>query len=151
MLEYVLMYLFAAAPCFFGAYCFGAEMNFRLDLKDSFPRHLLNGFRLLVHDYFRLHCPWSWKVAKEHRLNNMREYLGSDGTCHDQLGHITSADCDNPEKQERIARLAFVSRTRFWASGMFKFFVAPVMVVVGILAAIFLDMAAYLRICKNKA
>lgn len=145
MLEYVLVYLTFASFCFFSIYCFSAEMNLRLD-GGSFSKYLLDGFRLLVYDYFGLYCPWSWKVAKEYRLIDMRNYLGNGGMHYNQLGYITSVDCDNPEKQEMIARLAFVSRKRFWALGTFNLLAAPIMIVVAIIAAILIDVVAYLRI-----
>ena len=120
-MEYVLWYLLLAIPCFLIAYCNGLNLNMRLP-------HIRDGFRLLVHDYLETYCPWSWKRARKHRLADMRIYLGVNGRCHDRLGHITTADCDDPEKQEAIARHTYMSRTRFWTNGVLHFLVAPILV-----------------------
>src|SRR3989344_2653238 len=108
-MEYVFWWFLLAIPCFFVAYCNGADMNFRLNspsYEEGFWKFYKNffsdGFRLLVHDYFGVYCPWSWERAKRHRLADMRTYLGADGRCHDRLGHITAGDCDNPAKQEAM-------------------------------------------------
>jgi len=122
-----------AIPCFFVVFCNSADINFRLNSPNDeagFWKFLKNffseGFLLLVHDYFGIYCPWSWKRAKNHRLADMRMYLGADGRCHDRLGHITAADCDNPAKQEEIARHAYISRTAHWTRGVFHFIIAPI-------------------------
>ena|SRR3989338_8209390 len=135
-MEYVFWWLVLATPCFFVVYCYGAHMNSRLDLANHnskiwrFRMSLFrDGFQLLVHDYFGVHCPWSWERAKKHRLADMRMYLGTDGRCHDHLGHITAADCDNPEKQEAIARYAYISRTKHWTSGLLRFPIAPILII----------------------
>ena len=132
-MEYVFWWFLLAIPCFFVAYCNGADMNFRLNspsYEEGFWKFYKNffsdGFRLLVHDYFGVYCPWSWERAKRHRLVDMRTYLGADGRCHDRLGHITAGDCDNPEKQEAIARHAYISRTKQWTGGAFNFLIAPI-------------------------
>jgi len=59
----------------------------------------------------------------------MKEYLGAEGRTHAVLGHITSADCDDPKMQEAIARHAYISRIRFWARGLFQFITAPISLV----------------------
>lgn len=132
-MEYMFWWLFLAVPCFFVAYCNGADMNFRLNSPnygDSFWKFYKNffreGFRLLIHDYFGIYCPWSWARAKKHRLADMRTYLGADGRYHDRLGHITAADCNNSEKQEAIARHTYISRTAHWTHGAFCFLIAPI-------------------------
>ena len=132
-MQYVFWWLLLAVPCFFVAYCNGAHMNLRIKSANSkygfwkFHKNLFHeGFRLLVHDYFEVYCPWSWKVAKNHRLADMRAYLCTYGCCHDQLGYISAADCDDPEKQEAIAYHTYMSRTRYWTQGIFHFFIAPV-------------------------
>ncbi|TSC68444.1 MAG: hypothetical protein G01um101456_653 [Parcubacteria group bacterium Gr01-1014_56] len=130
---YVFWWLIAAVPCFLLAYINGADLNFRLksvNYDDGFWKSSKNffseGFRLLIHDYFGVFCPWSWEVAKRHRLADMRTYLGADGKHHDTLGFITATDCDNAEKQEAIARQAYISRTKHWAHGVFLFLIAPI-------------------------
>lgn len=132
-MEYVFWWLFLAIPCFFVVYCNGADLNFRLNstnYDDGFLKFHKNffseGFRLFVHDYFGVYCPWSWERAKRHRLADMRTFLGASGRCHERLGHITVADCDNPEKQEAIARHTYISRTAHWTKGAFHFLVAPI-------------------------
>lgn len=132
-MEYVFLWLLLAIPCFFIAYCNGAGLNFRLkpvNYDDGFLKFYKNlfheGFRLLIRDYFGVYCPWSWERAKRYRLADMRTYLGVNGLCHNHLGHITAADCDNPEKQEEIARHTYISRTRHWIDGTFNFLIAPV-------------------------
>lgn len=141
-MEYVFLWLLLAIPCFFVAYCNGADLNFRLNSakhEDGFlklHRDFFNeGFRLLIHDYFGVYCPWSWERAKRHRLVDMRTFLGESGQCHERLGHITAADCDNPEKQEAIARHTYISRTAYWTSGVFHFLIAPIpssVIIIGI-------------------
>lgn len=141
-MEYVFWWLLLAIPCFFVAYCNGADMNFRLNagnIKDGFLKFhkdfFREGFRLLIHDYFGAYCPWSWERAKRHRLADMRIFLGESGKCHERLGHITATDCDNPEKQEAIARHTYISRTAHWTRGAFNFFIAPIpgsLIIIGI-------------------
>lgn len=132
-MQYVYWWLLMAVPCFFIAYCNGADINSRLSSlsnEDGFWKILKNffceGFRLLIHDYFGIYCPWSWERAKRYRLAEMRDYLGGEGCCHDRLGHITAADCDNPGKQEEIARHAFITRTAHWSRGVIHFVIAPI-------------------------
>ena len=132
-MDYVFWWLLLADPCFFVAYCNGADLNFRMhsaNSDDGFLKFHKNffaeGFRLLVHDYFGLYCPWSWERAKRHRLADMRTFLGEHGQCHERLGHITASDCDNPEKQEVIARYTHISRTAHWMRGAVHFLVAPI-------------------------
>ena len=131
---YFLGWLSIATLFYFHLYCNGADLNFRYknrpDLDDGFWKFhrdfYAEGARLWVHDYFRVHCPWNWETAKFHRLAHMRDYLGVEGACHEKLGHITAADCDDPLQQETIARGAFVSRSRFWLSAVGQFVIAPV-------------------------
>ena len=142
-MEYVFWWLLLAIPCFFVAYCNGVDWNLRtksVDYSDDFLKFYKNffseGFRLLVHDYLGVHCPWSWERAKKHRLADMRIILGENGRCHERLGHISAADCDNTEMQEDIARHTYISRTKHWAWGVFHFLIAPFsgsFIIIGIL------------------
>ncbi|MBI3336079.1 hypothetical protein HYZ98_00755 [Candidatus Peregrinibacteria bacterium] len=132
-MTYVLLWLLVAVPCFFVTYCNGADLNGRLITlkhKDGFWKFHKNffreGFRLLIHDYFGVYCPWSWARARRHRLADMRLLLGERGLHHDRLGHITAADCDNPDKQEAIARETYISRTAQWVRGVLHFLIAPI-------------------------
>jgi hypothetical protein len=94
------------------------------------------GFRLFIHDYFGVYCPWSWQRAKKYRLDNMRLFLGSQGQQHDRLGHITAKDCDDPDKQEEIARYTFISRQKHWVKGLLHYLISPipgVLILIGII------------------
>lgn len=129
-------------------------MNFRLNslnYKDGFWKFHKNffdeGFHLLTHDYFGVYCPWSWERAKRYRLADMRSFLGESGKYHEQLGHITAADCDNPEKQEIIARYAYISRMTHWARGVVHFIIAPIpgsFIIIGAAIVGVVDMRRYL-------
>lgn len=128
-MEYILWYLVLCIPCFFVAYCNGTDLKGRLPYNQdnlSFwkfhKKFFRDGFRLLVHDYFEVHCPWSWETAKKHRIRDMRIYCEY-GRDHKKLGHLTAADCDDQEKQEIIARNTYVSRARFWVNGFFHFLI----------------------------
>lgn len=133
-MEYVFWWLLFAIPCFFHMYCNGADLNFRLKsarrYEDGFWKFhkdfYSEGFRLLVHDHFGVYCPWSWERAKKYRLADMRVFLSENGRHHERLGHITAADCDNPEKQELIARYTYISRTAHWTKGLFQYVIAPI-------------------------
>lgn len=153
-MEYMFWWLLLAIPCFFVAYCNGADMDFRLNspcYEDGFWKFHKNffseGFHLLVHDYFGVYCPWSWERAKRHRLADMRIFLGESGRCHERLGHIIAADCDNPEKQEIIARHTYISRTAHWTRGVFHFIIAPIpgsFIIVGTAIAGVVELGRYL-------
>lgn len=146
-MRYVIWYALLAVPCFFVVYCNGADLNMRLPnvhYEKSFWKFYESffsaGFYLLVHDYLGVYCPWSWARARAHRLADMRVFLGTNGHCHDRLGHITAADCDDPGKQEEIAVNTYISRARFWTGGAINFLIAPVVglpVIAGIVADAF--------------
>jgi hypothetical protein len=147
-MEYVFWWLMLAVPCFFVLYCNGADFEARLKSVHSqddfwkFHKNLfIEGFHLLIYDYFGVYCPWSWEVAKQYRLADMRIYLGAGARHLAPLGRITLADCDNPEKQEEIARAAYISRTSHWARGAGNFLVAPIPGSLAIIALIIMGFA----------
>lgn len=149
-MQYIVWYLLLTAPCFFVAHCDGAHLNMRLVVDSTnfleFHKKLFrDGFRLLVHDYFEVHCPWSWETAQKYRLEDMRTYIGEYGRNHETLGHLMVADCDDPKKQELIARRAYVARTEFWIAGIlhFLFPIGGFVVVVGTL------IAGIVELCKH--
>lgn len=132
---YIFWWLILAVPCFFVAYCNGANMNYgRMKSANYdydgflsfYKKFFSEGFSLFVHDYFGMYCPWSWQRAKRYRLADMRTFLGERGQRHERLGNITAADCDNPEKQDGIARHAYISRTDHWLNGCALFLIAPI-------------------------
>ncbi len=136
-MKYALWWLVICIPCFFVAYCNGADLNFRLKSthesndfwefhKNFFREVFRGGFQLLLHDYFGVYCPWSWERARRYRLHDTREYLGDEGRDNETLGHITRADCDDSSKQEMIARCTYLSRARFWAGGAYNFLISPI-------------------------
>ena len=134
-MEYIAWYLLYATPCFFVAYCNGIHLHDRAGGSDSpdaqqrflpYYRNLYSqDLRMLMHDYFGVYCPWSWKVARKHRLVDMRQNLGVHGKHHAVLGHITVIDCLNPQRQEKIARHTFISRKIFWSRSFCYFLVSP--------------------------
>jgi len=150
-MEYALWWLTLAVPCFFYNYCSGAYESSRLSspsFDDSFWKFYTNffreGFHLLIHDYFGVYCPWSWKRAKRYRLADMRIKLGERGRHHDRLGHITATDCDNPKMQEAIARYTYISRTKQWLGGTIRFFFAPIIIIIFIILVL-LDIPAWIQ------
>lgn len=131
MFYYVVGWTVLIIFCFFYSYCNGADLNGRIHggsgVSGFWKFHRVffaEGFRLLLHDYFQLHCPWSWKTARKYRLAHMREFLGVSGKTNENLGHLTSADCDDPLRQEEIARGAFISRGQFWFRGVLQLLTA---------------------------
>lgn len=127
-------YFLCAIPCFFLCYTYDIHRRGRVSsvcIHDSggfwkFIRIFLRqGFGLLVHDYSRVHCPWSWVVSREHRLADMRKFLGPEGKNHQRLGQVKDIDCDDPKKQELIARRCYTTRTKFWLNGLKHFLIAP--------------------------
>lgn len=132
MMRYLFWYVLTAIPCFMIAYLYSAHSHGRLEHDDTgsgfwWSRGMLlhKGLQLFVHDYMEVYCPWSWEIAQKYRLADMHTYLGDNGRYHDILGHLTAADCHNSDKQEAIARHCYISRTRFWANGLFNFFISP--------------------------
>ena len=158
-MEYVLWWLFLAIPCFFVTYCNGADLDFRFNsarYEDGWWRFhrdfFSEGFRLLVHDYFGVYCPWSWERARRYRLADIRIYLGESWRYHGRLGYITGADCDNAEKQEAIARHTYIGRVRFWADGVYSFLISPIpgsLIIVGMVISGIVDLAQYLFMKKS--
>jgi hypothetical protein len=135
MLKLVLAYLLVAPLGFFLMYSCRVHKHKRAPYPCAhfagdgwkFTRIIFaQGGRMLVHDYARLHCPWSWKVARQYRLAELRALLADGAQEHILLGRITASDCDDPAKQERLARACYVSRTRFWLKGLVSLAVAPV-------------------------
>src|SRR3989338_2142172 len=140
---YVFGWLVLSYLCCFHLFCSGADMKFRMHsarIEDGFWKFhrdwYAEGFKLLTHDYFGVYCPWSWETAKQNRLADMRVYLGKDGRSHEVLGHITSVDCDDPAKQEAIARHSFISRRKHWIRGLSTCVFSPVWVPILIVLAI---------------
>lgn len=154
-MEYVFWWFLLAIPCFFHMYCNVADLNFRLRsvrYEDGFWKFHKDfysaGFSLLVHDYFGVYCPWSWERAKRYRLADIRIFLGESGRCHERLGHITAVDCDNPEKQEAIARHAYISRTAHWTTGLSSYIIAPIrglFVIIGFIILGVVGLKEYLK------
>ena len=139
-MTFVFYWLLVATPCFFIAYCRGSYLSFRISIESCEVRFFKNLFKqgllLFVHDYFGVYCPWSWERAKRYRLADMRIFLGERGHCHEKLGHITAADCDNPEKQETIAQHTYISRATHWARLVPQLLFAPILVSVVITNAL---------------
>lgn len=136
-MKYLYWWLGVAVPCFFLMYCSGEHMDGRmksLSTKKGFwnfhKNFFIQGFKLLVYDYFGLYCPWSWERARRYRLEELCASLGSRAYRHEKLGIITMADYDprRPERQEEIARLIYVSRMKYWSRGALLFFIAPLKV-----------------------
>jgi hypothetical protein len=140
--------------CYFMIFTNGADLNFRL-LSDQDPssgaiafyrRYFTRGFALFLYDHFGLHCPWDWGRAKRFRLADLRRDLPEGGAAHMTLGFITPLDCDDPAKQEAIARHAFVSRGSFWTHVVINcFIVAPIFgsfIITGTLIGIMIDLLA---------
>ncbi len=121
--EMFLVYLALTPIAFFVQYTNSIDWNARLSYAPKTRFHQ-RALRLLVHDYFEVHCPWSWEVAKRHRLIDMRILLGVHGRNHELLGHLVASDCDDPAKQEGIARKTYISRLKFWVEGMTNMFTA---------------------------
>ena len=121
--EALLLYLALTPIAFFVHHTNSVDLNGRLMYapKTKFNRRAL---LLLVHDYFEVHCPWSWGRAKHHRLIDMKAMLGTSGRDHELLGHLVATDCDDPTRQEEIARKTYISRPRFWAEGTMNIFSA---------------------------
>lgn len=135
-MEYVFWWFILAVPCFFINYCNGAALNGRLIRRDisltaldNTKQYVTKGFYLFVHDYFGVHCPWSWERAKKYRLADTRFLLGKKGCLHYRLGYITADDCDVFGKQEEIARYAYITRVCYWNKGLLYFIFAPIHVI----------------------
>lgn len=134
MQQYVMWYFLYAVPCFFLIFCNGVYLNSRMTEDLTFEKGLLyfcqmyfrSGFRLFLHDHGGVYCPWSWTRARKVRLADMKMRLGATGEHHNVLRHITATDCDDPEKQERIARYTFISRKKFWYIAIRNFLIAPI-------------------------
>lgn len=131
--EIVLIYLGFAIFLFFVNFCSGASTEGRFkggSIPDSVLvfvwKKLRDGFRLLIHDFFGLYCPWSWRRARRYRLADLRIYLGDSGQHHQTLGHINAQDCDDPQLKEVIARQMYTSRLHFWSRSIFQFLVGPI-------------------------
>ena len=116
-LQALVIYVALTPLAFFVFYTNSIDWNMRLTYKPK-SKFYLRALQLLMHDYFEVHCPWSWERAKQHRLNDMRVFLGEHGSTHELLGHLVAADCDNPLRQELIARKTYVSRLKFWSQGL---------------------------------
>ncbi|MDP3792998.1 MAG: hypothetical protein Q8Q89_04720 [bacterium] len=129
------LYLLLAVPCFFLCYTYDIHRRGRvpsvcIHTSGGFWKFvaifLRQGFGLFIHDYSRVHCPWSWAISKKHRLADMRKFLGPEGKNHERFGHIKDIDCDAPKTQELIARYCYTTRTKFWLNGLKHFLIAPI-------------------------
>lgn len=135
-MKHIFWWILFTTPCFFINFCNGAVINHRLvryyidlSILENIKKYITNGFHLFVHDYFGVHCPWSWERAKKYRLADTRIFLGEEGRFHCLLGHITAKDCDIFGKQEEIARCTYVTRMYHWNKGVLYFLFAPICIV----------------------
>ena len=135
-MDYLFWYFIYAIPCFFIVYVSGTIRAGRLQRLCSHGRAIpwswsfyqiiaRSGAELFIHDYFGVYCPWSWERARRIRLTDRKIDLGSKGRYHWLLGHITAAHCDDPDMQEWVARLTFVSRPLFWTKGVWGYMLSP--------------------------
>lgn len=71
----------------------------------------------------RLYNPFSWDGCVRARMANLRGFITcpKHGVMHDTLGQLFPADLDDPAKQDRIVREAFISRTWFWTSAVLNY------------------------------
>lgn len=154
-MQVVLFWLIVAVPLYVFNYCNGANFSSRFEVEVGtsslwgfYKEFFSKGLRLMRHDYFEVHCLWSWEKAKSHRLADMKLYLGSQGRDHEVLGHITAMDCDKPERQDEIAVCAYESRLVYWLKGLFQYLTSPLVVVFFILLifiALILDIYAAVK------
>lgn len=156
-MAFIFGWLVLCCVCFFFLFCNGADLRFRMsagNIDDGFWKfhrdYFAEGFRLLRSDHFGLHCPWNWETAKHHRLAHMREYLGENGRTHEVLGHITCADCDDPAKQEAIARHSFISRTAYWMNSVLGFILSPLQLIVLVVLAFVLGVVMMIMAAWDK-
>jgi hypothetical protein len=132
-MSYLALYLLLLPSCFFIAQCNGLISRGRieeLDVALSRGQYLKTAFlgtgRLIVHDLFQLHCPWSWSVATKYRIEEIRQMLGTHGLNHVVLGHLVQADCDDPTMRDKIAYHCYISRTQFWLEKLMDMLVSPI-------------------------
>lgn len=127
---YLALYIVACSFCFFVGYCSSVYLKGRLHAVNTqaglfqfYTKVFQAGLPLMWHDYGEVHCPWSWQVAKRHRLHDLRAELGDTGLVHELLGRIVAADCDKVHMQEAIAQYTYSSRCAFWIKGLSNLFI----------------------------
>ncbi len=131
-MTYLYVYLLALIPSFVIAFCQGVARKGRIeDLEKEtgwhyYAKQYREGLKLLVHDHFLLHYPWSWEISKRYRVSETRRMLGPQGLHHNTLGHLTQARCDNPALHERIASECYISRFGWWLGGIRGLLLSPI-------------------------
>lgn len=101
---YVGVYIMYACIFYIAFYAAAVEFNFRPGSEHP--------FRLLMLDFFGIHCPWSWeravkfRVVEAHRLLQYQTHKKG----------WKAEDCHDPVKHQQIAKDCFQSRPRFWAT-----------------------------------
>ena len=126
--EYVGAYLLLASICFIFFYYIAVKSNGRLlylsCIDDSIPFEQLNVpilLRLLFLDFFKIHCPWSWKTAVHYRVKEAHRLLQR--SRHEKGWR--AEDCHHDKNHEQIARDCFQSRIIFWSKQMLRFIASP--------------------------
>lgn len=101
----------AALALHYLSFASGAALNGRGRALDALRENL------------RLYHPLDWTCCVRARMANLRTFITCEkhGVQHDTLGTIFPRDLNDPAKQDRIAREAFISRTQFWAGAAFNF------------------------------
>lgn len=100
---YAGVYLVFACLFYYAFYAAAVDFNFRPGSEHP--------MRLLITDFFGIHCPWSWRRAVRFRVEEAHRLLQYQA--HEK--GWKAEDCHEPEKHEQIARDCFMSRSRFWS------------------------------------
>jgi hypothetical protein len=140
------LYFFLAIPCYITVYYRGADADHRIHYQADLWSTVKQVLFLIKHDFFEVYCPWSWRIAREHRLVDLRVFLGANGRQHERFGLLTVADCDNPEKQEAIARHCYINRIRFWSKIPLHFLASPLIVTVFLVLLAIEDLCMAMRL-----
>ncbi|OHB22261.1 MAG: hypothetical protein A2939_05180 [Parcubacteria group bacterium RIFCSPLOWO2_01_FULL_48_18] len=126
-------YFAFATFCYYSLYANAVDLNCRLRVPfdekswwQDFIAYNKGVLELLALDFLKIHCPWSKAVSIRYRVQEVRSLL-------QHMTHEkgwTAESCDNPANHRQIAKDCFLSRTRFWARGIFMLLTSPLRMVI---------------------
>src|SRR3989338_4906062 len=127
---WICTYLFLAFFCYFCSYAIAVDESCRLNLPcqedegiwQAFIALIKGAFDLLVFDFLKIHCPWNWKTAVTHRVQEAHRLLQN--ITHEK--GWTVSDCHDPANHEQIANECFQSRLGFWTTECLKALSMPI-------------------------